>query len=192
MDKPGSIQDWRLNTERLSIRAALPQTEDIEFFLKHWNDGRVMKLVGFPQGLRIDREQIRKQFESYGSEEFNRTLVVSLADSGVIIGECKLGLPDDEGLANTDVKLSPKFWGNAYGQEIKRALVSYLFEHTDCAGVQGTPHRDNAASIKMQESVGAKRIKEITHEFPEHTGDYTCDLNLYLYIVSREDWKAGG
>ena len=41
-------------TERLIIRLAADTADDIDVYFRLWNDPRVMRLVGFPDGLHID------------------------------------------------------------------------------------------------------------------------------------------
>ena len=177
-----------IETSRLKL--CLATVDDEELFLVLWTDPRVMTFVGFPQGLRINRKEIRnKIIDQNTSTIYGRLLVVKLKSSGQAIGECKMLLPDENGISRTDVKLLPEFWGNKFGVEIKQALVNYLFRNTDCLVVEGTPNIDNIASIKMQESVGARRVAEGVFEFPESRKDYTCPVPHYVYHVFREDWE---
>jgi RimJ/RimL family protein N-acetyltransferase len=97
-------------------------------------------------------------------------------------------LPDEEGVSRTDVKLLPAYWGHKYGVEIKQALVDYLFLHTDCAAVEGTPNVANIASIKMQEAVGAVRVGEDTFHFPIARAALTTPVHHYIYHVTRATW----
>ena len=143
-------------TARLRARTALP--EDAPFFFRLWTHPQVMVHAGFPNGLRITLEEVQALLER--DQELSileRRLVVVLRSSGEMIGESHLGVPDAEGIVETDVKLLPEFWGRRYGVEIKQALVDYLFTHTDCKAVQATPNINNAASINMQKAVGAVR-----------------------------------
>jgi ribosomal-protein-alanine N-acetyltransferase len=176
-------------TERLSIRKAMASDMDVEMFYRLWTNPKVMTMVGFPQGLRITRDEIRAMFENAYDSEYNCRLMVEILETGVPIGECKLGLPDAEGISETDVKLFPERWGNGYGTEIKRGLVDYLFRHTDCNAVRATPSKNNIASQKMQTAVGGKRVDEGIFRFPEEMRDYTCDVPHYVYMVFREDWE---
>ena len=148
-----------------------------------------MTNVGFPQGLRITREEIAANLEKQDpAQVFDRYLMVELQATGEVIGECKLGSPDAEGIAETDVKLFPQFWGHKYGVEIKRGLVDYLFRHTDCTAVQASPNVNNVASIRMQEAVGGVRVGEELYEFPAEMQDYTVPVHAYIYRVYRQDW----
>jgi ribosomal-protein-alanine N-acetyltransferase len=175
------------DTERLLVRAATQQ--DIDLLYELWTDPRVMSYAGFPQGLRITQEEIRQQVQEPLASEFGRVLMVELQDTGQAIGQCIMHAPDEEGIAETDVKLLPAFWGHKYGAEVKRGLVSHLFAHTDCMAVQATPNVDNVASIKMQESVGGVRVGEQVYEFPESMRDYTTPVHHYIYRVYRKDWE---
>lgn len=175
-------------TERLLARTATE--DDIDLYLTLWTNSQVMTNVGFPQGLRTDRDKIRKQIRGQGESEFNRLLVVVLKATGESLGECEMSHPDQDGVAKTDVKLLPEFWGNKYGVEIKKGLLTHLFNNTDCIAVEAGPNVKNTASIKMQEAVGGKRIGEEIFEFPETMRDFTTPVHHYIYRVERKDWQA--
>ena len=175
-----------IETKRLIIRKAENIEKDVEFYHRLWNHPKVMKFVGFPKGLRISKERISKQISEQSNSEFDRLLLVEIKENGTLIGETKLGFPDEEGISKTDIKLLPEFWGNGFGKEIKKALINYIFEHTDAKAVEGSPNKKNMASIKMQESVGAKKIKEGVYHFPESMKDFTEDVHCIIYRVFRE------
>ncbi len=174
-------------TERLLIRAATEQ--DAGMLYELWTDPRVMANVGFPHGLRITREEIEERLRKPFESEFERVLVVELKATGQAIGECAMHLPNEEGIAETDVKLLPAFWGHRYGTEVKRGLVGHLFSHTPCIAVGASPNVGNIASIKMQEAVGGVRVGEGVYEFPESMRDYTTPVHHYFYHVYRESWE---
>jgi RimJ/RimL family protein N-acetyltransferase len=182
-------QNRVFETERLVIRTAGEQ--DTDLFYELWTDPRVMSNVGFPDGLRITRQEIESRLQQPSDSEFERVLVVESKATGQAIGECGMHAPDEEGIASTDVKLLPAFWGHKYGLEVKRGLVSHLFAHTRCTAVQATPNVDNVASIKMQEAVGGVRVGEQVYEFPESMRDYTTPVHHYIYRVYRKDWEQG-
>ena len=188
-----------LETSRLVVRKAEADVDDVELLFELWTDPRVMTLVGFPHGLIINRQEILADIKKSGKSVFNTYLIVERKgqeDSAVPaledrtrIGECKLGAPDDHGVSETDVKLLPKYWGHGYGTEIKRALVYYLFRHTDCLFVQATPNILNEASIRIQEAIGGKRVGEAVYEFPETMREFTSPVHHYIYRISREEWE---
>jgi len=177
-----------IDTDRLQIRSAQP--EDSRLLHTLWTDPRVMANVGYPQGLRINREEIEKGINEQDlTQPFGRYLMVDIKGTILSIGECKMYLPDEEGISRTDIKLVPDQWGNKYGVEVKQALLDYLFDHTDCRAVEGTPNVANVASIKMQEAVGAVRVGEATFDFPESMSAHTAPVHHYIYHVFRTEWQ---
>lgn len=174
-------------TERLIIRT--PTVQDAELVYELWTDPRVMADVGFPQGLRITPGEVEERVRTPSESEFEQLLVVQIKETGQSIGQCLMHHPDQEGIAETDIKLLPAFWGHKYGVEVKRGLVTHLFTHTDCVAVHATPNMDNIASIRMQEAVGGVRIGKGVHEFPESMRECTAPVHYYIYQVSREDWE---
>ena len=187
MNSKMTSQHTVFNTERLVVRTATGQ--DVDLLYELWTDPRVMANVGFPQGLRTTREEIEARLQKPSESEFEQLLVVELKATGQAIGQCLMHAPDEEGIAETDIKLLPAFWGHKYGVEVKRGLVAHLFAYTGCTAVQATPNVDNLASIKMQESVGGVRVGEQVHEFPESMRDYTTPVHHYIYHVYRKDWE---
>jgi [ribosomal protein S5]-alanine N-acetyltransferase len=182
-------QNVVFDTERLVIRPATEQ--DVDLLYELWTDPRVMADVGFPQGLRITRQEIELGLQKPFESEFERVLVVELKASGQAIGQCSMHAPDEKGIAGTDIKLLPAFWGHEYGVEVKRGLVSHLFAYMHCTAVEATPNVENVGSIKMQEAVGGVRVGEQVYEFPESMRDYTMPVHHYIYRVYRKDWDQG-
>jgi [ribosomal protein S5]-alanine N-acetyltransferase len=181
--------DYRqvFETERLVVRTATQ--EDADLFFALWTNPQVMQNVGFPHGLRLTRHELEERLSKQGKSEFEHLLVVELKSTGQAIGECWLSHPNEEGIAEPDVKLLPEFWGHKYGVEVWCELVSYQFTHTACDAVHATPNVDNIASVKMQEAVGGVRIGEDVCQFPEAMRDYTISFHYYTYRVRRADWK---
>ena len=175
-------------TERLIIRRAEPNDADTDVYYRLWTDPKVMRNVGFPSGLHITREEIRRILDNQSDDILNAKLLVTVKHTAETIGECKLGKPDEAGVSTTDVKLLPEYQGQGYGTEIKRGLVAYLFTHTEARIVRATPNRGNIASQKMQEAVGARRVSEGVYIFPESMREYTADVPYFVYELTREEW----
>jgi RimJ/RimL family protein N-acetyltransferase len=175
-------------TERLTVRKAT--ADDAAFYHMLWTHPKVMKHVGFPEGLPITKDEIREQLNDDPDAEFDRRLVIEKKATGKRIGECKLALPDDEGIVEPDIKLLPEYWGQGYGTELWRALVDYQFTHTDCDAIQTTPNINNEAAIRLYESSGAVRVDQGVFEFPEAMQAFTMPVPHYVYRLHREDWEA--
>ncbi len=174
-------------TERLRVRKA--EIKDADLLLCLWTDPRIMSHMGFPRGLRITREEIVESLAKQNASEFGRWLVVEEKAAGRAIGECHMRLPNEEGIAETDVKLLPAFWGNRFGIEVKRGLIAHIFSRTEAGAVEATPNVGNVASIRMQEAVGGVRVGEATFDFPESMRAWTTSVHHYVYRVYRKDWE---
>jgi RimJ/RimL family protein N-acetyltransferase len=182
-------KEWLIETERLCIRPAIVDQDDIEFLVQLWNTPEVMRYVGFPFGLKTTFSKVESQLKKYGTGVFDRVLLICLKATNETIGECELGSPNQDGIAHTDIKLGPKYWGSGFGKETKFALVDYLFNQTTCTGIRATPNKLNIASIKMQEAVGGRPINEDCYKFPSEMKEYAQDVEFIEYVVSRSDWK---
>jgi RimJ/RimL family protein N-acetyltransferase len=176
-----------LTTPRLVVRFAT--TDDAPLFYDLWTNPQVMVHVGFPQGLPITVQEIHNQILGREHSPFTQLLVVALRDSHQAIGECHMSRPNEDLVCTTDVKLHPKYWGQHFGVEVKRGLLHYLFNQTDCLAVEATPNKANLASIKMQEAVGGVRIGEGVFHFPESMTADTVPVPHYIYRVYRDDWQ---
>jgi RimJ/RimL family protein N-acetyltransferase/ribosomal protein S18 acetylase RimI-like enzyme len=172
-------------TKRLKVRKA--ETSDAEMYLSLWNSDKVMRNVGFPEGLRISAEQIYKQIENHDEIEFDQTLVVE-KENGEKIGECKLGLPNDEGISCPDFKFLPEYWGKGYGKELFAKLCQYTFSRTRAKIIETSPNVKNGASQKVAESAGGKKIRREVYHFPEGMQHYTEDVHGIIYHIHKKDW----
>ena len=167
-------------TERLRVRLATP--EDSPLIYELWTSPEVMRSVGYPGGLPVTVQEVRERIER--DPAVLDSLLIVETTGGEPIGQCLAGRPDDQGIAETDIKLLPDQWGRGYGTEVKQGLLDYLFTHTDCAAVEATPNVGNAASIRMQEAVGGERVGEGVFESPGAT-----PVRHYVYRVTRETWE---
>ncbi len=175
------------HTDRLIIQRAT--VADADMFFALWTDPAVMQHVGFPQGLPITQQEIEEKLRNQGEGVYGRLLVVVLQATGERIGECFMTQANQAGIAETDVKLLPAFWGHKYGVEIKRGLLNYLFSHTDCSSVQATPNIHNIASIKMQEAVGAVRAGTGKSLIPQSNGAKPITVEYVIFRVYRRIWQ---
>ena len=175
-----------IKTERLIIRKAENIDQDVDLYHQLWTDPDVTKFVGFPKGLRISKEMIREKMLQQPISGFDSLLLVEMKENGELIGEAKLGFPNKLKISKTDIKLLPKFWKRGFGKEIKLALVDYIFKKTYAVAVEGSPNKKNIASIRMQKSIGAKKISKSVYHFPESMRSYTEDVHCVIYYICRK------
>lgn len=174
-------------TKRLAVRTA--DAGDVALVFTLWTHPQVMRFVGFPQGLRVTWDEVLARVEQNEQCPFECVLIVVEKETAVSIGQCLMHTPNEDGIAETDVKLHPDCWGQKFGVEVKQGLVDYLFTHTNCVAVAGSPNVKNVASIKMQEAVGGVCVREAVYEFPESMRDFTTRVHSIIYHVQRESWE---
>jgi len=176
-----------LQTPRLGIRRAT--VKDAAFIHTLWTMPAVMRFVGFPEGLAISVAEIENEITTSLDSEFGSRLIVTLLETKDQIGQCKIGLPDSEGVCEPDIKLLPAYWGKGYGKELWAAMIDYAFLHSSARIVQGTPNQANTASIRMQLGSGMVQVGEGI--FPAHPNRHpgAVPVPYYKLHITRERWK---
>jgi len=149
-----------------------------------------MRFVGFPKGLSITIGEVREQIEGSPDSEFGSRLIAELLETGTPIGQCKLGAIDADGICEPDIKLKPTYWGNGYGKELWIALVDYAFTRSSAKVVQGTPNRDNLASVRMQMGAGMVKVDEGVFESHLNMQPDTASVPYYKLQITREQWQS--
>jgi RimJ/RimL family protein N-acetyltransferase len=175
-------------TQRLAVRLA--EVDDAAFIHALWTSPAVMRYVGFPRGLDISIDDVRRQIEETNDADFGSRLVVEDLRTRASVGQTKLGVPDEDGICEPDIKLHPNVWGRGYGTELWNALIDYAFEHSDARIVQGTPNRDNTASVRMQIGAGMRTVDEGV--FDGHLKKVPGAIPVpYLKLqITRREWSA--
>lgn len=179
---------YLLRTTRLGIRRV--RTADAPFIQALWTTPDVMHFVGFPNGLAITIGDVRRQIESGPDSEFGSLLIAELLDTGLPIGQCKIGTPNADRTCEPDIKLKPEYWGNGYGKELWRALIDYTFQHSSAEIVQGTPNRANTASVRMQLGAGMIKVDEGVFEPNLTLHPDAVPVPYYKLQITREQWKS--
>jgi ribosomal-protein-alanine N-acetyltransferase len=173
-------------THRLSVRRAT--SEDATFIHALWTCPDVMRYVGFPDGLDITVDEVRRQIEATCHADFGSRLIVERVEDGATIGQTKLGVPDSEGICEPDIKFRPEVWGNGYGKELWQALIDHAFVHSSTSIVQGTPNRANTASVRMQLASGMKVVGQGVFQVDVKAHPGAVAVPYLKLQITRQDW----
>ena len=132
------------------------------FLQKLWNDGAVMRYVGYPQGLGIDEQGIQKWFEGLQSRRgVNCEHWVIENAEGEPVGEAYYKAESEycgyqaEKMAQIDIKLARCFWGQGYASDALRTVIHYLFAK-GFARIVVSPNLANEAALKLYRRLGFK------------------------------------
>ena len=141
------------------VRLRLTRLEDLEFLQKLWNDGEVMRFVGFPQGMGIDERGMREWFRRLEERRGRDREHWIVEAEGEPIGEAYYRATDEycgyraSGMAEVDLKLAPEFWGRGYGSDALRTLALHLFEK-GFAVLVVSPNLQNKAALRLYARMG--------------------------------------
>jgi HAD superfamily hydrolase (TIGR01509 family) len=133
---------------RIRLRPVAPA--DHPFLQSLWNDGRVMRHVGFPTGLGMTEPKMAAWWDHCHRWTATHLLIETL--SGTPIGETGWGFLGDPGLL--ECKVDPLWWGQGYAGEALGALSAYLFAHTTVEELVVTPHPANHAARQLYRRLG--------------------------------------
>ena len=177
-----------LLTSRLRVRRA--ESTDAEFIHSLWTSPDVMSFVGFPKGLTTTVNEIEKQSECGSACDLGALLIAETLEPNVLVGQCKMGAPDADGICEPDIKLDPKQWGNGYGKELWAGMIDYAFTHSSVTIVQGTPNRANIASVRMQQGAGMVKVDEGVFEPNLTLHPDAVPVPYYKLQITRERWLS--
>lgn len=129
-------------------------TADLPALVALWNDGRVMRWVGYADGLGIDERRAHEWLAQLRSDPDRHYFVVETDDLG-FVGEPYYRVERHHRRAVLDIKLRAE----AHGRGIARAALTALCERVwstepgvDAAWVE--PHPANAAARRLYRRVG--------------------------------------
>ena len=141
----------------MRVRLRPTGLDDLEFLQTLWNDGEVMRYVGFPQCLGIDEQGMWEWFdglERHRGQDREHWIVEN--ERGKPIGEAYYRAEREyydyqaEKMAQIDIKLVQRFWRQGYATDALRALICHLFEK-GFEAIVVSPNLANKAALKLYE-----------------------------------------
>jgi RimJ/RimL family protein N-acetyltransferase len=110
--------------ERVTLR---PTGEaDLPDLMRLWNTGAVMRWVGFPDGLGIGADGMRRWHERLRQSPERRHFTVR-APKGAFCGEAFYAVEPEHQRAGLDIKLLPEAQGHGYATDALRTLIAHIF-----------------------------------------------------------------
>lgn len=139
---------------RAILRSTTPA--DLPDLLRLWNDGRVMRWVGFPEGLGYDHTRMESWFKRVQSDPCRHHFVVHSPEIG-FCGEAYYAADPYQRRAGLDIKLLPEAQGQGIAVDALTTLINYIFETEP--GIQAVwtePSELNLAARKLYTRCGLK------------------------------------
>jgi RimJ/RimL family protein N-acetyltransferase len=161
--------------EKVLVRTT--SDNDLEDLMALWNDGRVMRWVGFPDGLDYDQESVRTWFERLQADPRRHHFVV-LADEIGFCGEVYYAVDQLQRRAGLDIKLRPEAQGQGLATEALNNLIRHVFsEESSVDTVWTQPSEANKAARALYTRCGLK---------PAHLPDDILQGESF-WVLSREE-----
>ena len=173
-----------MHEQSITIR----QTEqaDLANTMALWNDGDVMKFVGFPEGLGYTIRQMERWLKWIEDGRPKRNHYSIYEESLGYCGETFYSIDREHGFAGSmDIKLFQK----ARGRGIAYAALSYAIGQAfqnDARCVWVDPNPKNEKALRLYEKLGFQK-KEMPGYLamdPEHS-----DFDAVYMEITLENWK---
>lgn len=140
--------------ERILLRSTAQN--DLEDLMGLWNDGRVMRWVGFPEGLGYDRDAVQAWFDKLQANPLRHHFVI-LNDEIGFCGEVYYAVDVNYQRASLDIKLLPKSHGLGLATDALRTLIEHVFKvEQDVNSVWTQPSLTNDAAHALYRRCGMK------------------------------------
>jgi RimJ/RimL family protein N-acetyltransferase len=148
-------------TERLLLRKFT--LEDAPLLLALNSKPEVLKYIHEQPLVSIaDAERVLDTiiFPQYTQYQLGRWAII-IKENKEFAGWCGLKYRSElNGETDLGYRLSPEFWGKGYATEAATACLEYGFLQKNCPEITGRAHIENAASLKILQSIGLQYIKD--------------------------------
>jgi RimJ/RimL family protein N-acetyltransferase len=163
--------------ERVDIK--LTEKKDLNNILNLWNNGDVMKWVGFPEGLNLAFEKIQEWFSSVRKSELTNHYVVSNKNN-LFCGELFYMKNLEHKRAGLDIKFLPETQSKGLATEALKLFIDFIFKTEELIDAVWTePSKENIAARGLYDRCGLSE-KERPDDM-ESADSY--------WELTREEWK---
>jgi len=153
--------------------------EDAEIFARWWNDGRVMKDVGFPEGLGISLEKVREDFQKEireGKKGFpdSRRFVILDRLTDQPVGEISFGKID---YSKRSCRIGMKIGkvteqGKGLGADALQTFMDYLYDRYGFWSIDIDVLSDNQRALGLYQKVGFVIEEEVQNYWTDPSGNH--------------------
>jgi len=172
-----------LESERLFLTPVTTNDMDRHYFWEH--DKEMQYLDGMthrPQNY----ERFKEDFAGIFKSKKSIFLSVILKEDGAFIGNIVLfNIDDYSRTCEWGLKFDKDYRRRGFGGEASRLLIRYVFEELGFVRLQSGTHHKNAASIRLQESLGFVR-EGVFRKNRLVNGEY---LDSYHFGMLKEDYE---
>jgi RimJ/RimL family protein N-acetyltransferase len=163
--------------EKIIIRRTT--ADDLSLLMTLWNDGWVMKWVGFPNGLGWDISKMKDWWYRLQINRNRHHFIVYTKEIS-FCGEVYYKVDKPHQRASLDIKFIPEAQNRGLATDALNTLINYVFiSEPKVTAVWTEPVADNAASQKLYKRCGLKPKKRPVDLKPGPS----------FWELTREDWE---
>lgn len=176
-----------INTPRLVLRKL--RISDAEAFYEFASDKRVSVYMNWhTHATVLDSENsIRASVNAYEKGKYYRW-GIALKENDTLIGIIQLLAFDDEkNSCGFAYMLNRDYWGNGYGTEAVRSIISFAFENMQVDVIEVDVFSENVASLKVLKRCGMIYVKTIDDKYEKNGVLHDADR----YVMTRRTFLGG-
>lgn len=168
----------RILFESEHVRVRRLNYSDIPTITKWWNDGAVMKDMGFNNGMGVTESSLlsrfKKQLEADDREILdNRMFIIADRKTGKEIGELQYGELD---LVNKKCRIAIKiaeidYQGKGLGEESLSLFIGYLTSELGLNKIEIDTIHGNVRAYNLYKKLGFKEIKRVKDFWTDDQGN---------------------
>ncbi|QSX07233.1 GNAT family N-acetyltransferase [Sedimentibacter sp. zth1] len=177
-------------TSRISIK--MLEESDLELIHKWWNDGRVTKHMGFPNGMKVTKEKLHHRFKEQ-IEEKNKILntriyIIYSKEMKKPIGELQYGEADmDKKKCRLGIKIGElDAQGKGNGKEALICFIQYLFNKLKMQLIEIDSFPENERAYNLYMRIGFKEVEILKKFWTDETNKIH---DLVMMELKKGDWK---
>lgn len=182
-NKYQNIEAGQRGRTALGWKVELRQTgeEDLPNVARLWNDGAVMYYVGFPDGLGVTLEHLRKEWLPWVHSKPGRNHWSIYAEGVGYCGETFYDV-DETGLASMDIKLLPEARGKAIAYYALDYALGQAFTVGGASRAYVAPNPENRPAWALYERLGFRPAERPAHLEP---ADTYLEMTREEYLARR-------
>jgi len=168
-----------INKQTIVLRPAT--VDDVKTINKWWSDGKVMKSVGFPNGLSITDKEVFKDIEKYQKGRNSEFLII-MSEEEVKIGEFAYKKMTNS-TYTFDIKIGEyTYQGKGYGKLALLKGLDIIKSKPKAERIEISVDPENIVAVNLYKSVGFKSIRRINNNWKNQLGE-KCSTEILELVI---------
>jgi RimJ/RimL family protein N-acetyltransferase len=141
--------------QTLIIRNA--DLDDVDCLIKWWSDGKVMAHAGFPNGIKVSKNELEKRIQNLNQAHQKNEQLIIIEYEKIKIGEMHYRI--SEVGANIGIKICEfNYHHQGLGTRALKLLIHYLFNEQNVNRIYLDTNLKNINAQKTYEKLGFTKI----------------------------------